>query len=118
MNPFIQMATALAKQASFPTAPAIRKHRSSEPTRTDCIRNLLRESTRPLIAAEIAFDLDLPSSCTVWLLMKYDMQKGRVLLSDGFYTWNHEYDTQEAAELRDAVKLLRKHGYKVKEPTE
>jgi hypothetical protein len=115
MNPFAQMANTLAKQSSFPTAPPIRQNRAGT-TRTESIRELLREATRPLSAAEIAFDLDLPSSCTVWLLMKYDMQKGRVLLADGLYRWCHEYDTLEAEELRDAVKLLKRHGYEVKGP--
>ena len=117
MNPFEQMAGVLAKHACFPAAPPIRnKHPTGATSRTESIRELLRDTSRPLSAAEIAFDLDLPSSCTVWLLMKYDMQKGRVLLADGRYTWNHDYDTQEAQELRDAVKLLKRHGYQVKEP--
>jgi hypothetical protein len=114
MNPFTQMAGVLSRP-SFPTAPAVRKRREGI-TRTDSIRELLRDATRSLTAAEISFDLDLPSSCTVWLLMKYDMQKGRVLLADGHYRWNYEYDSQEAEELRDAVKLLKKHGYTVKAP--
>ena len=115
MNPFTQMAGVLARPG-FSVAPSVRKHRAAGTTRTDMIRDLLREAPRKLSAAEIAFDLDLPSSCTVWLLMKYDMQKGRVLLADGFYRWNHEYDSQEAEEVRDAVKLLKKHGYKVVKP--
>lgn len=116
VNPFTQMATVLASQPAFPTATPVRKSRAGGVTRTDSIRDLLRESSRPLSAAEIAYDLDLPSSCTVWLLMKYDMQKGRVLLADGRYTWNHDYDTMEAQELRDAVKLLRRYGYTVNGP--
>ena len=111
-SPFTYMASALTR-AAFPAAPPVRQLRQAGTTRTESIRQLLRETTRPLTAAEIAFDLDLPSSCTVWLLMKYDMQKGRVLLSDGSYRWNHEYDHQEAEELREAVKLLKKHGYRV-----
>ena len=114
MNPFQQMAGVLCR-AAFPTAPAVRQ-KCAGTTRTDSIRVLLREATRALSAAEIAFDLDLPSSCTVWLLMKYDMQKGRVLLADGHYRWNHEYDRQEAEELRTAVKLLERAGYFIKAP--
>ena len=116
MSTFTQMANVLARQPAFPAAPAVRKRSQAGTTRTDSIRELLRKAARPLSAAEIAFDLDLPSSCTVWLLMKYDMQKGRVLLADGRYTWNHDYDTLEAQELRDAVKLLVHHGYKVVQP--
>lgn len=116
MSSFTQMATVLAKQPAFPAAPRARTKQAQGETRTEGIRNLLREATRPLTAAEIAYDLDLPTSCTVWLLMKYDMQKGRVLLADGHYRWNHEYDRQEAEELRAAVKLLKKAGYQVKPP--
>ena len=119
MTSFAQMANVLARPA-FPAAPAARAQRahSAGTTRTESIRELLRDATRQLTAAEIAFDLDLPSSCTVWLLMKYDMQKGRVLLADGMYRWNHAYDRQEAEELRDAVKLLKRAGYSVKAPKE
>ena len=115
MNPFTQMATVLARSA-FPEAPPVRVKREPGESRTESIRNLLREATRPMSAAEIAYDLELPSSCTVWLLMKYDMQKGRVLLADGLYQWSHDYDRQEAEELRSAVKLLQKAGYTVKAP--
>ncbi len=51
-------------------------------------------------AAEIAFDLDpdIPSfnSGLVWLLLKYDIQKGRVLLTNGMYAWNFEHESAEA----------------------
>ena len=114
MNPFAQMAETLAAKPTWPAAPAAHKHRAAGTTRTDSIRDLLREADRPMTAAEIAFDLDLPSSCTVWLLMKYDMQKGRVFLIDGTYRWNHKYDQAEALEISAAVKLLKRNGYQVK----
>lgn len=68
--------------------------------------------------SEIAFDVDLPSFNTnlVWLLLKYDIRRGRVILADGLYRWNHEYDSALAAALRDAEKLLIKHGYQVSVP--
>lgn len=54
----------------------------------------------------------------VWLLMKYEMEKGRVLFdkSRHTYAWNYDYDTAEAAEIRAAEQLLKKHGYTVKAP--
>ncbi len=116
MNPFTHMAATLARQPAWPTAPAVRKARDDGITRTESIRILLRDAIRPLSAAEIAFDLDLPSSCTVWLLMKYDMQKGRVILAEGTYRWNHDYDDAQAIDIREAVKLLRAHGFVVKAP--
>jgi hypothetical protein len=114
MSPFTQMAEVLASKAAWPAAPAVHQHRVNGRTKTDSIRDLLREATRPMTAAEIAYDLDLPSSCTVWLLMKYDMQKGRVMLSDGTYRWNREYDQEEAIAIQAAVKLLKRAGYQVK----
>jgi hypothetical protein len=39
-----------------------------------------------------------------------------VVLNEGKYSWNHDYDTAEAAAIREAVLLLKKHGFKVKEP--
>ena len=119
MNPFTQMATTLIATP----APAWLASDTAEITgsnRTEHIRHLLRSARRPVSAAEIAFDMEEhfqdfgPSR--VWLLLKYDMQKGRVILEDGKYRWNHEYDTAEAAAIRDAVKLLKHHGYKVKGP--
>jgi hypothetical protein len=50
----------------------------------------------------------------VWLLLKYDIQKGRVILDGGRYTWNHAFDTAEAASIRSAVQLFQRHGYQVK----
>ena len=115
MNPFEQIAATLTTR----NAPAwnLEEVHLKGLSRTESIRQLLRAANRPVSAAEIAFDLELPSSCTVWLLMKYDMQKGRVILQDGKYHWSHAYDTAEAAAIRDAVKLLKSHGYKLKAPT-
>jgi hypothetical protein len=73
-----------------------------------------------MTAAEIAWDMDsdFPNfgSHLVWLLLKHDIAKGRVALADGRYSWVHAYDTAEAALIRKALKLLKKHGYQVKEP--
>ena len=87
-------------------------------SRTGTIRELLKSANRPVTAAEIAFDVDLPSFNTnlVWLLLKHDISKGRVILQDGRYSWNHDYDSAEAAAIREAVQLLRRNGYLVKEP--
>ena len=117
MNPFTQMAEALARKQAHVQRTAVSAKGMSK---TETIRALIKSSSRPLTAAEIVFDMDeFPNFGThlVWLLMKYDMQKGRVILEDGRYRWNHEYDSQESEELRNAVKLLKKHGYKIKEPT-
>lgn len=121
MNPFQQMAASLtAKSLSAwgEGATPIEKGLS----RTERIRRLLKAATRPVSAAEIAFDMgeEFPNfgSHLVWLLLKYDLQKGRVFLRDGKYLWNHEFDAAEAQAIRSAVQLLRKHGFRVKEPTQ
>ena len=117
MNPFAQMATTLIA-ATVPAWVPQDVLAITASNRTERIRQLLRSANRPVSAAEIAFDMEEhfqdfgPSR--VWLLMKYDMQKGRVILEDGKYSWNHEYDTAEAAAIRDAVKLLKSHGYTVR----
>lgn len=118
MNPFTQIAATLTAH----TLPAwdVAEAKTKGLSRTETIRRLLKVASRPVTAAEIAFDMDeFPNfgSHLVWLLLKYDLQKGRVLLEDGKYRWNHAYDTAEAAAIRDAVKLLKSHGYKVKEPS-
>ncbi|ARV17510.1 hypothetical protein AEP_00550 [Curvibacter sp. AEP1-3] len=118
MNPFAQIAATL-------TAHTVPAWNASEVkpqglSRTETIRQLLKSASRPVSAAEIAFDMDeFPNFGThlVWLLLKYDIQKGRVLFQDGKYRWNHAYDTAEAEAIRAAVKLLKNHGYKVKEPS-
>jgi hypothetical protein len=92
-------------------------------TRTEQIRRLIKGANRPLTAHEITWDMadHFPDfgSHLVWLLMKYEMEKGRVIFDKarGTYAWNHDYDTAEAAEIRAAIVFLRKNGYKVKAPT-
>ena len=119
MNPFIQMAATLsAKHAtawgdtSSPSKPGV--------SRTERIRRLLKTASRPVTATEIAFDMEdhFPDfdSHLVWLLLKHDISKGAVILQDGKYRWNTWYDTEQARAIRDAVKLLKSNGYKVKEP--
>lgn len=118
-SPFVYMACNLTLQ---PVSNWISKSDVPEPglSRTERIRRLLKASSRPVTTHEIAWDMadHFPNfgSHLVWLLLKYDIQKGRVILQDGKYQWNHWYDTAEAQAIRDAVGLLQKHGYKVKGP--
>lgn len=118
-SPFVYIACSLTLQ------PVNVKREDAEPmpaglTRTERIRRLLKTYTRPVTAAEIAWDMadHFPDFGThlVWLLVKYEIEKGRVLYADGKYTWNHEYETAEAQAIRDAVKLLKRHGFTVVQP--
>lgn len=119
MNTFQQMAAVLTA-SSIPAWSVGAAQIEKGLSRTERIRRLLKAAARPVSAAEIAFDMgeEFPNfgSHLVWLLLKYDLQKGRVHLRDGKYTWNHEFDAAESQAIRSAVQLLRKHGFKVKEP--
>jgi hypothetical protein len=114
MNPFEQLTKTLARRQPVKSAwqPGLAP---KSQTRVGGIRDLLKSEARPMTAAEIAFDVDLPSHTQnlVWLLLKYDIQKGRVLFSGGMYTWNAEFDSAEEAAIRAAIKLLKKSGYTV-----
>ena len=121
-SPFVHMACALTLHHPRDWQPS--QHAEAIPkgvSRTDRIRQLLRLEGRAMTDSEIAFDLvdHFPDfgAHLVWLLLKYDIKKGRVLMiRPGLYRYNDEFDTAEAEALRNAEKLLRSHGYKVKAP--
>lgn len=114
MNPFEQMTKALAHKQRPETnwQPGTKPKSQS---RVGSIRDLLKCEARPMSAAEIAYDVDLPSfnQGLVWLLLKYDIQKGRVLFANGLYAWNAEFDLAHETAIRAAIKLLKKSGYTV-----
>lgn len=114
MNPFEQMSKALARKRRVQTTWQPGAEPKSK-SRTGSIRDLLKSTARPMSAAEIAFDVDLPSHTQnlVWLLLKHDIKMGRVLLQGGLYVWNFEHESAEATAIRAAIKLLKKHGYAV-----
>jgi hypothetical protein len=87
-------------------------------SRTEIIRQFLRSASRPMTAQEVVWAVEFPDFGvdSVWLLMKYDIKKGRVILKNGRYSWSHSYETAEAAAIRDAKKLLERHGYVVQDP--
>lgn len=114
MNPFEQMTKALERKQRVQTnwQPGTQPKSKS---RSGSIRELLKSTGRPMSAAEIAFDVDLPSHTQnlVWLLLKHDIKMGRVLLQGSLYAWNFEHESAEATAIRAAIKLLKKHGYTV-----
>jgi len=120
-SPFIHMACSLTLQ---PVRTWKAEADAIEPglKRTERIRRLLKATGAAMTDAEIAWDMadHFPNFGThlVWLLLKHDISKGRVRqIRPGLYRWNDEYDTAEAAAVRDAIKLLKTHGYRVKAPT-
>ena len=116
-NPFTHMAGSLG---SRPVPNWTLADPQAQPlSRTETIRRHLKDSGCAMTSEEIAFDLDdaLPNfgSHLVWLLLKHDVKKGRIVF-DGRYSWNKDYDTAEATAIRAAVKLLKAHGYGVTAP--
>lgn len=113
MNPFEQMAAVLAKRE--PPRRQACAPRVTSTSRTGAIRDLLKAEGRPMSAAEIAYDVDLPSfnQNLVWLLLKYDIAKERVIYLDGKFEWSTEYDSEHNVQIRAAIKLLEKSGYSV-----
>ena len=106
-----------------PSAPTERQAVDSQSSsRTECIRAVLRQAGRPMSAAEILFDAGdgLPYSANtslVSMLLKWDIKQGRVVYEDGRYNWNSKKAAAEAQAVREALQLLRRHGYKCKPPS-
>ena len=117
-NPFQQIARSLMRPTSVPVP------RASEPKaqgRTGSIRAVLRQAGRPMSAAEILFDAGeaLPfsaNSSLVSMLLKWDIKQGRVIFEDGRYRWCSETEAEEAEAVREALKLLRRRGYRIEAP--
>ena len=112
-NPFRQICHTLMRPSAVPAHKAPAQQNSS---RTECIRAVLRQAGRPMSAAEILFDAGdlLPysaNSSLVSMLLKWDIRQGRVRFEDGRYSWNSDAEAAEAAEVRAALRLLRRHGY-------
>lgn len=112
-NPFRQICYTLMRPSAAPASEAPAQQNSS---RTECIRAVLRQAGRPMSAAEILFDAGdlLPysaNSSLVSMLLKWDIRQGRVRFEDGRYSWNSDAEAAEAAEVRAALRLLRRHGF-------
>jgi hypothetical protein len=122
-NPFSAMAAALAAKPVLMTSRAEEAPDAEEEkiSRVERIRRLLKSSGAAMTDAEIAWDLadHFPNfgAHLVWLLLKYDISKGRVLMiRSGLYKWNAEYESAEQKAIRAAIKLLKANGYKVIKP--
>ena len=119
-NPFQQIAYSLMRPVS---APVPRTPEPKAQGRTESIRAVLRQSGRPMSAAEILFDAGdalqySANTSLVSMLLKWDIRQGRVRFEDGSYSWSSETEAAEAAEVRAALQLLRRHGYVCRGPHE
>lgn len=95
-----------------PSAPE-----STPTSKAGAVRALLRKHG-PMTAAQILLDdsIDIRDAGLLWALMKWDMSTGRVILRDGTYSLNADYDERLQAEISAAVKLLKGKGFKVEAP--
>lgn len=92
--------------------------REEKPTsKAGTVRALLR-THGPMTSAAILLDdsIDIRDAGLLWALMKWDMSTGRVILRDGTYSLNADYDERLQAEISAAVKLLKGKGFKVEGP--
>lgn len=115
-NPFHQITHVLMRSA---IASAPRQAQGLPQSRTESIRAVLRSTGRPMSAAEILLDADLPysaNSSLVSMLLKWDIKQGRVIFQDGLYRWCSETEAEEAEAVREALKLLRRRGYRIEAP--
>lgn len=114
-SPFVQMASALTLHRHQAWQNDTTDTGGKPISRTERIRQLLRQEGRGMTSGEIAFDLGehFPNfgAHLVWLLLKHDISKGRVRLADGLYYYNAEFDTDQATAIRAAEALLKRHGY-------
>jgi hypothetical protein len=120
VNPFGSMAVSLLRSATAaPKTAAQAAPLGENENRTERIRAVLREAGRPMSATEILIEAGFPcgaSSGLVGALLKWDIRQRRVVYEDCRYCWNDEEAAREAAELRHAAQLLRRHGFSVSEP--
>jgi hypothetical protein len=116
INPFAPMAASLLRTVSTATQAAPLDENEN---RTERIRKVLREAGRPMSSIEIVVKAGFPrgtNSGLVGALLKWDIRQRRVVYDADHYYWNDEEAAREAAELRHAAQLLRRHGFTVSEP--
>jgi len=113
-NAIERMACGLTGQP-YAVWPQVRTAEPGErtPSLTESIRAMIKIQG-PLTAQQISLALDVPgSSGRVWALLKNDIRLGRIVAREGQFHWSWAYDVQMQTKLRDAAKLLRRHGYVV-----
>ena len=113
-NAIERMACGLTGQP-YAAWPQVRAAEPTEraPSLTERIRAMIKDQG-PLTAQQISVALDVPgASGRVWALLKNDIRLGGIVAREGQFHWSWAYDVQMQTKLRDAAKLLRRHGYAV-----
>lgn len=76
------------------------------------IRELLRRNG-PMSAGSICMDVDIMNSGLVSAVLKHDMALGRVRLVGHLYSLDPSFDDAQQREISQAVRLLKRAGYRV-----
>lgn len=112
MNAFTQIATVLAQRGPWSMANP-EQPEAKTMSKTDRMRHYLR-TEGPANCHTLAMEGEVASTSLVFSLLKGDVAKGRVHFDGQRYSWNHEFDAQVHADIRNAMTLLKRHGYQVK----
>ncbi len=104
MNPFSNITEQLLRQPR-------KVGKSTSNSKAGVMREALRD--RNMTAQELALVACLPNTGLVNSLLRYDIDRGRVLLSDGVYCLDQSYDGIVDVKISQAKALLKRHGYRV-----
>lgn len=114
MSAFAHMASSLASAAPWP-APARDPAEPRPANKTQAMRELLRAYGRA-DAVRLAMEAGLERTGSVNALLKGDLASERVTFRAPYYYWNTAHDERQAVEVRQAIALLKRQGYKVTKP--
>jgi hypothetical protein len=113
-DPFSQITSALTSPRG-PWLPTPQPEEPKPPSKTDKMRQYLREHG-PANCHTLAMESEVVSTSLVGSLLAGDIEKGRVFFKQGKYHWNPDFDERLQADIRSAIALLQRHGYKVRKP--
>lgn len=103
------------KTVLFSTAEDAAKHvvRDGQAgSKAEKIRELLRRHG-PMSSADICARVDIATTSLVGGVLKNDIEKGRVIFSQGRYVLNDEWEQSLAYQIGAAKQLLKRNGYHV-----
>jgi hypothetical protein len=114
VNAFEQLASTLSRLQAPAVRPSQAGSRAPAASRTARIRQIVADRG-PINAQSIALELDEDNvdSGRIAALLANDIRKGRIERVASGYRLVDDFDEQMQAELADAMKLLRRHGYMI-----
>ena len=102
MNAFSTLTQQLLRQ------PRKERHSTSK---AGLMRHALAE--RNMTAQELAQVASLPTTALVNSLLRYDIDRGRIMLHEGVYCLDRSFDGIVDVKISQAKALLKRHGYRV-----